>query len=96
MYEENNAMPTVKHDGRLVMLGGCFAFMGIAKLLRAQSTMDSTNYQERHGFQRHALTNMELDRWWILKKLNHLMYPPNLPVCALSQMMGWNNLDRQS
>ena len=50
LYEENDTMPTVKHDGGLVMLVGCFAFTGVGKLLHVQSTMDFTNYKERDGF----------------------------------------------
>jgi len=49
VFAEKNTLPTVKHDGGLAMLCGCFTSSCIGKLQRVEVKMDSLKYQEILG-----------------------------------------------
>ena len=41
-------IPTVKHGGGSIMLGGCFSVAGTERLVRAEGKMNRAKYREIH------------------------------------------------
>ncbi len=79
-FHKKNIIPTVKHGGGSVMVGGCFAASGPGQLAIIDGTMNSALYQKiLKENVRPSVCDLKLKRTWVMQQDNdpkHTASPP--------------------